>query len=144
VSCGLVFAPNEPNSPAGVLPAVVIGVSYETEFPRVDASDIPEDELLAATRRLLAGLSAIGETTTLCNTRREFDRVSFAGVFATLVEIALSEISSRSEELATEVRVVAVLSSLLLGLRASRVIVAISHTKSAIKIGCTRQFSVSE
>jgi hypothetical protein len=62
--------------------------------------------------------------------RREFDRVSL-GFEATEVDDALSERSSTSEELATEFREVAVLSSRLLGLRTSGVVVAINHLKSA-------------
>ncbi len=93
---------NEPDSPAGVLTAVVFGVSYETELSRVDADEAAEEALLAAARRLLAAFGAIPETATPWRIRRELDLVDFGG-FEMESDTMLSERSiSFSEELATK------------------------------------------
>jgi hypothetical protein len=93
---------NEPNSPAGVLTAVVFGVSYETELSLVDADEAAEEALLAATWRLLMAFGAIGETTTLWRIRRELDLVDFGGFEMESETMLSSRSSSFSEELATK------------------------------------------
>jgi hypothetical protein len=133
---GAVLTPNEPNSPAGVLTAVVFGVSSETELSLVEAIDATEDALLAAIRRLLNLLVALGGIwvmETLCRTRREVGCADRVDLTADSSEDALSERSSTStsDEFSTNVRDVAFLSSELRGLPVIGVAAARITQKSA-------------
>lgn len=127
---------NEPKSPAGVLTAVVFGVSYATELSLVVAIDTEEDVLLAPTWRLFADFGAIDGTVMLSKTRRELDRVALDDLVVVGFEDVLSERSSlsTSEELSTKLRDIAFLRSLLLGLRPSGVVVAINYTKVSKRV----------